>query len=556
MSEDETRPDRSPAAPGADSPAPPEPRDASSSDQALFGTEAVESFERPRWRAPLLVGVLIVMGLVAFWFAKDAQQPRRFASLCFQAMFVAQKHYTAALALAEYRKEAGDEIPAEVHDEVYRLRTQPYAEQHPLVHDTMDPHLIANAAFFSLASDSALQGAQTLQEAAKQGLRYVSLRVQADAIREGESVFPVGSIHALYRGHGTPSQLAWILADLLRCRGIHACVVQLPPTPPAKRVYFLTGVLIGRHLHLLDPHRGVPLCRAHDGRVARLAGLLAGSERLAPGFGGPGTPATVDALRRASYLVPAGPGNILPDAWLLQKIVNDNGRHDVIYRSFRRDLRQLAAVVFGTGGKEMRTFGGDYVTIRASDRQQVCALWPFPFQIGKLGQNPDYVLQLARSTSSLRAYQEARSEHLFGQYKAALRLYDEAAAREDLPEGAAEDIAFLRASITPTPEDRAERLGRYLNDYAKGRWRPLATFHLATLYAETGQFQPAIELAAQLEGPYGLIGSLIRQAAEDGKRRIVWSFPDANEPVPMTTAPARATPPSRGTSPASSGVDQ
>jgi hypothetical protein len=537
----EVEPD--PEAPSAQAAAGERPDEAAES--SLFERSAEsQRGERPKWFAPLVVGLLFVVVLVVWWFSKGAQRPRRLSALCFRAIFEAQDHYRASLVLDEYRKEAADPIPIEVRDEIYKLRTERYAERYPLVHDEMGPYLIANVAFFSLASDSALQGAQTEEQGAMRALRYVSLHVQSGTGSHPIRALPVGAIHALYRGYGDASQVAWIMANLLRYRGIHACVIQLPRDPETRRSYFLTGAMIRRRMYLFDPYRCVPLCRARDGRIAHLGGLL-GGDRLAPGFGGPGSPVTVDELRRAAYLIPAGSGNILPDAWLVQQVVNDNGRHDVIYRSFRRDLRRLAAVVFGTGSTGQATYGGDYTRIVAEGRRQVCALWPLPFHIEKLGTQVDYVRQLDRIHGPLQVYHAARSRQLFGDYPAARDLYAAAAKHENLPAEAAEDIRFFRAIVTATADQRAEQLGRYLNAYPDGRWRPLATFHLATLYAQTGQFEPALELAARLDGPYRLVGELLRQAATAGKRRIVWSYPGQTPPPggmrpPSTTAPAAA----------------
>jgi hypothetical protein len=268
----------------------------------------------PKWRAPLLVAVLLALAVIYVAIRGCAGRADRASRACFEAMF-RQQHDRAAKALDAYRDLGADEIPPDVRDEVYKL--EPY-KNYPVAKTQFDDLLIERAAFYALASDHAVAPARDLRGAALCALGYVREHLQSGTRPETDDL-AVTPVHALYRGYGDPALSAWAMAALLRHRrGIHACVIQLlPPDDEEGAAYSIVGVVIDRRLYLFDPYRGVPLCRASDLAIADLQGLLSGRDTLAPGFGGVGTLVTLDALRRGLYFVPADISNVLPDAWLL-----------------------------------------------------------------------------------------------------------------------------------------------------------------------------------------------------------------------------------------------
>lgn len=477
-------------------------------------------------RVPLLLVLLCVTLAGVFYVQGRLKKPQDLARRCAEAMF-AENLEAAFEAFAEYRELAQDDVPDSVRDEVFRLQGDKDFPLGPGQDDsTQLRYLIERAVFFSLAAESALAGVRSgdLRGAALSVLAYVRRNVQSGV---GGVEFPdiaVTPVHVLCRGYGCALESAWLMACLLRIRGIHAAVVELPPPSEGAERYYIVGVLIEQKLYLFDPYRGVPLCRASDGCVADLETLLDENDSLAPEFGGPGKPVSVEGLRSAAYFVPADAGNVLPDAFLLGRIVSDKGRYETLYRSFRRDLGNLAAAVFGsrvaTSMLEDR-----FTTIAFHGRREIVALWDLPFKVDDLLLNrPDYRKKLADVHAALPFYLAARHAHLFKrpgaaeQYAAVLRNHADKPA-------VVHDVAFFKAVAQDDRDKRAAELAAYLAEYPSGRFRALATLLLAEIEAARTRFDSALDLVAQVQPPYDLRAGLLRAAIQDGKGIIAWQFP-------------------------------
>lgn len=485
----------------------------------------------PRWRVPFLLA-LLCSTLVGVWYVKGRlKRTEDLARRCAEAMFT--ERFDAALdAFIEYRERALSDVPDSVRDEVFRLRGD---KAFPFGGEQGDPthlrYLIERAVFFSLAAESALAGVRSgdIRGAALNVLAYVRRHVQSGT---GDTGFPdvaATPVHVLCRGYGRPIESAWLMACLLRIRGMHAAVVELPPASDGSEPYYLVGVLIDQKLYLFDPYRGVPLCRASDGCVADLEALLNGAEYLAPGFGGQGTPITTEGLANAAYLVPADPGNVLPDGYLLGKIVTDNGRYETICRPFRRDLGNLAAAVFGVGTAPVQV-EDRFTAITVQGRKETVALWTIPFKVDDLLLNrPDYRQKLAEMHKDLPLYLPARHAQLFKrpgaaeQYAAVLRDHGGNPA-------VVHDVTFFKAVAQEDRDRRAAELAAYLAEHLSGRFRALATLLLAELEAARARFDSALELLGQVKSPYDLRAGLLRAAIRDGKGVLAWQFPRVSPP--------------------------
>ncbi len=326
------------------------------------------------------------------------------------------------------------------------------------------------------------------------------------------------------------------MACLLRVRGIHAAVVELPPASDGAEPYHVVGVLIEQKLYLFDPYRGVPLCRASDGCVVNLQALLSGADSLGPGFGGPGTPISADGFTAAKYLVPADSGNVSPDGYLLGKIISDNGRYETLYRPFRRDLGNLAAAVFGSGVAPPM-LEDRFTAVVFQGRSETVALWTLPFKVDDLLLNrPGYRQMLLDAHGALPLYHAARYAHLFQrsdaveQYAAVLRDHGDKPA-------VVHDVRFFKAVAQSDRDRRAAELSGYLAECPAGRFRALATLLLAEIEAARGHADAALELIDRTGPPYDLRAGLLRAAIRDGKGVIAWRFPRLDSPDAGTGEP-------------------
>ena len=497
----------------------------------------------PRWRLLLLGGVLAVAVLAFLYLRGGAggEERQELSRVCFAAMFHGQT--PAALeALAKYRKVAAGLVPPEASDDLLKLEGDRYRQDYPVCNKNADTYLIDEAVFLGLTIGPALDpdageaGTDSERERAAvfRALAYVMRNMQSGGGTAESLALDVPPTYALRRGYGRPDQSAWLMAELLRQRGMHAAVIQL--SGDTGKPYFITGVLLDRRLFLFDPYRAVPVCRARDGAVADLQSLLSGRDALAAGFGGTGTPITVEGLRKAVYLVPADPDSVLPDSALLMRILAEHGRPLCLYRSFRRDLGNLAAAVFGENPAGQMD---GFTSIRVNGRDEVVALWQYPFRLHERMTEPGYLSKLTELHRGLSAVYlmareaqlrlerdtEARQVQLGGTPDPAITQYEQILKDRAADAELVEEVTFFRATADPDPAERATRLAAYLEKYPAGRWQPLATLLAAGIEASRGDRDKAVELAEQLKPPYDLRGRLLIDAARRGHKGIAWTFP-------------------------------
>lgn len=496
------------------------PVDSASSDK---------SASRTRWRTALFVIALCAVVVAAFYVAGLVNRRSNLSARCFDDMFSGRT--TQALkALEEYRGVAAGDVPARVHDELFRLAGD---KQYPLYRDKADRYLVDRVVLLALAAERALGRARDPGEAAVHAVGYVLHNVQSGGPPEALA-FRVTVPQVLCRGFGGPVESAWTVVSLLRVRGAHACVILFPGSKPDTADYAIAGVLIGQKLWLFDPYRGVPVCRASDGCIADLQTLVSGGDAPKPRFGGDGTPVTVERLRTALYLVPADASTVLPDGWLLGDIFRRNGRGEVVYRSFRDDLRNVAAAVFGEGARVTDSF----TTMTCEGRGEVVALWDYPFKVDQLlATSTDYYAKLAQAHRAATVYLNERRLHLFGAFEPAREQYGRLLQEKASDGEVVEDVSFFRALVSAKPDERAELLSGYLAKYPAGRWRPLATLVLLELEVSHGGAEAARSYAAALrDTPYAFYADLLAEAAVT-RRPVVWTYPPDKAP---TTAPAGA----------------
>ena len=477
----------------------------------------------PKWRVPLLLIVLCSVVFALFWVSGRVKRPGRWASVCFNAM-MAHRFDQALEALERYRELAREDIPASVEDELFQLRNNP---DYPLGSERANAYFMARTIFLCVASGHAMARAEDEPGAAVAALRYVFRNVQSGGGPPKAQRFHVGPAHALYRGYGGPVHSAWAMAELLRHRrGLNACVVQIPAADKDAEPYYLCGSVIHGKMYLFDPYRAVAICRGHGTRVADVAGLLSGRHKLAPRFGGPGTPVTLDGLRKATYWIPASVATVTADAYLIQQIFEQSERKtDLVYRSFRRDLEHVAAAVYGHGTEVRDSF----IRTSVDGRSDAVALWPVPFKVDQMRSSEEYAGWLGEVHRAVIIYWGPREDQLLGQHEAALTRYEEILAKHaDDPEVAG-DVSFFRACSGLRMAERSDLLRAYLREHPNGRWRPLATLRLAELEVWQEHKAAALELVAQMKAPYDLYAALLAKALEQGERNVRWVFPEPED---------------------------
>ena len=466
----------------------------------------------PWRRLILLSAVLCIVAIAAIVVARfRGPDTSDIATRCYNALFSGENKQALAL-LAQYR-EAATPPPAKAKDELFRLQAIP---EFKLYTNEANEQLLQQTTFFCLASARAVGDAQTPPGAVMRIFRYVTREIQSEGITP-QIILPAQ--HVLIRGRASQVEICWLMAKLLRYRGLHAAIVQLPQGD--KPAYSLVAVLGNKRLFLFDPWRGVPILRA-DGAIANAVALASEEEDFAPGYGGADLPINADSLKSAVYLVPADADEILPDTWLLSDILRQNGRPETIYRSFRSDLMNIAAGVFGEGAPiEVDNF----VALRAANRAETVLLWPYPFHAQIAASSPEYLPNVIEKEPAFTVYPGPRIAQVQGALRPAESKFEELLTSATEPQ-IIDDLTFFRAKSVEEAERKAEMLSDYLDKFPSGRWRPLATMILAENLLALGQGARAAELAATLEPPYDLKGKALEQAARNGETGLKWLFPE------------------------------
>jgi hypothetical protein len=489
-------------------------------------TQSDKPVAPPKWRAPLLLGILCAVGLTWAWLGARAKGPGRAASACYQQMFSGQT--AKALEAFKWFKDTAElDVPEGASDEVFELQG---LADYPIYTDKLDAYLMERIFFYCHVSQKALAKATDRRKAVSGALEYVRRHMQPGTRPETKNMV-VTSMHILYRGYGNSIEMSWVMTEILRFRGIQTCIIILPPEEGASESYGLVGAVIDKRLHLFDPYRTVPLCRASDGKIADLQTLLAGADTLAPEFGGP---KMVARLKKASYVVPSSVGFILPDIYRLADIIGRHRRPETIYRSFRGDMRNIAAGVFGD---HSRVRGKTYTRLTVEGRDETVLLWDVPFKVDRMIRQPAYRQKLDAAHAKVRVYWLARQAHLFGESGIAAEFFRQ--RLQEFPDDAdlAEDAAFFSAMAGAKGSDPPKMLSDYLKSYPEGRWRQSATMRLAEFEMVNGKGDAALELIAELKPPYDLRASLMKKALAGKSGRVAWWYPEFPKPG-VTSAPA------------------
>ncbi len=484
--------------------------------------------------AAVVIGLLALFVVMWFRARGPLQSKERVGAACFHAMFA--RDFDQAIAMfREFRELAEEDIPPEVRDEFMALTADRFQQTYPIYPREANPHQLWKTVSGSQFARAAFEGATTAQDFALAALRYVRINMQADPTPIEEQPVLLDPVELLHRGYGDSLQMSWVMAHLLRNGGLDAAVGYLPASDDEPD-YGIVGVVIDRRMYLFDPFRGVPLCRAADGRVADLESLLSGEHELVPGFGGPGSPVRLDRLRRAAFFVPADSSNVTPDAWLLDLIFKGGGWHNFIYRPVTRDIRQIGAAVFGDGAR-LRQPRGNYWVLLDEESELRVGLWPFPFLVDQAKSDPQYADRLVQAYPHAPLVWDVRSAQLLRDKelnKAVRERYAELRERhEDNPEFL-EDLTFFSTRLASYPGEQAGLLAGYLEDYPDGRWRPLATMMRAELEAQSGRGDVARGLTARIEppSPYALRARLLEQVVAQqptGRAIIRWQFPETDD---------------------------
>lgn len=473
----------------------------------------------PPWRAPLLVAVLVLIVLAAFYVGRTGSDDKAEVSRrCFQNMMT-HKLGPAVAELAKYRTRAKGEIPAVVREGFFRLKA---AGDYPIYTDEADEYLVERTAFFCLAARIALGDTEDPRKAAVNALQYVAENL-ASRVGAGPRPRDVAPFDLLRRGYSCRSaDSAWTMACLLRFGGFHATVIQLDPSsPPDAAGDWVVGVLAGRNLDLFDPWRGVPVCRASDGNVADVAGIVSGEEQPGPGHA---DTVTKEKLGKAVYFVPADTGSVIPDAFLLEQIIRENGGGPgMVYRSFRRDLGNIGAAVFGEGTR----VSDGLTAFKVDGRDEAVALWLHPFNVQQAMTRPEYRREFVQSHRALvNVYLDSRTAQLIGLREQAVAHYGRLLKDHAGDAEVAEDLAFFSGSAAAGDDARAAALTSCIDAYPAGRWRPLAMMLLAETEARLGNFEAAANLADEIPPPYDLRARHLAATVKAGGKRLTWTFPE------------------------------
>jgi len=483
-----------------------------------------ESVERrplgpPPWRAPLIVAVLALIVLAALYVAQtgpdgEADVSRR----CFQNL-MSHRPAAAIAELTKYRALTDDEVPTVVTEGFFRLKA---LGDYPIYTGEADEYLVERTAFFCLAARVALGDTEDPRKAAVNALQYVAENL-ASRVEAGPGPRDVAPFDLLRRGYSCrPADSAWTMACLLRFGGFHAAVISLDPSsPPDAPGDWLVGVLAGRNLYLFDPWRGVPVCRASDGNVADVAGIVSGREQAGPGHA---DAVTKEKLGKAVYFVPADTGNVIPDAFLLGRIIRKNaGGRVVVFRPFRRDLGNIGSAVFGEGTR----VSDGLTAFKVDGRDEVVALWLHPFEVQQAMTRPEYRREFVESHRALvNVYLDPRTAQLIGLREPAVVHYGRLLKEHTGDADAVEDVTFFNGSAAAHDHARTTALRSYLDAYPAGRWRTPAMMLLAETEARLGNSEAVAQLTDEIPSPYDLRARRLAATVSAGAKQLTWTFPE------------------------------
>lgn len=473
------------------------------------------------WLIPVIVVIIIIAAVVPV-LMKRAEMREREATMAqtgkqiFQAL--SEGNIPNSLALLEkYREAAMPILPEETKDDLFRLDRKNF----PLYTDTIDQHILQDILLFVGAVEGPAKSATNQRHLTINMLGYVMRSVQSGGGRPEAMSLVVPPALVLMRGYGNPVQAAWLYAKLLRYTGMHTAVIYLEQGEGVAP-YAITGVAIEGKLLLFDPYRAMPLIRKSDGAIADLASIVSGKQELEQGFGGEGTPVTVEALKKALYFVPSEPENVLPDSYFINRILQEGGRKEIIYRPFRRDLRNMAAAVFGEGAK----VEDKNVAFFSQGRAEIVAIWDRPFKLEAMFTDPKYIETINAAHMAEQILIIPRQAQILGNRELAIQEYEKIIATAGNAD-AVQDAAFFKAMATNGQKERIAGLVAFTEKYPESTRRPLALIVIAELQAMQNNKDEALRIAQTVPAPYDIRAKQLIKALEANQQGIVWKFPAA-----------------------------
>ncbi len=397
-------------------------------------------------------------------------------------------------------------VPAAVVDELrQRLRPQLLARVTRSQFDAADGLYIGTQIILRRVVEKVAAGKQGIQVAEALFEWTIRSAPTLKADRERDSVAPL--FYVLMAGHGTGTERAWLLHDMLMQMGIPACVLAVPvgEDDQAELVPWCVGVVVDSRMYLFDVWRLIPL-HLPNGQLASLTDL-ANNPRLLEELQSVGDdyPPVSENLDQIVAWIGTS-----PECWstrMRHLEARLAGAHKV---RLTLDMPSLVEAVRTAGGAAIASV----------------ELWPAPNEAvltlrTRTGQE---MLMELLGPASLPPVQEARLYHLLGDYDTARQQYLD--LREP-PE--------LKGKL---PE-QFERLRQVVREYA--------TYAIAQLKADEGDWRIALnwftrsylqrygKQATWAPGAYVAAGICLEHMGETKRAAQWYEQADAQAAVPELT---------------------
>jgi thioredoxin-like negative regulator of GroEL len=362
---------------------------------------------------------------------------------------------------------------------------------------------------------------------------------------------PAEPIMVLWRGHGSPGQLAWAYAELARQAGLSCQVVLFPQSPEPPRPVRVSPA--EAQPFLVDPSRGI---RVQDPEME------AAVRQAAPPDPSSTTDAIPDETQMHEAVEPAGsaPGaQGLTPAVTTAQSHPDGGQATAAAPGVLSS--PLLAVAAHPASLDARLLALEelladlpdhpklYLHAPAGGRAEPLQVWLAPGQILAARRDPRNAARVAEESQRMSLVRTARKEAMVGNYGRAGAEYDRCAEtlgqaldKADVAEtarliaGSLEDVRFYAAANAHEAgdfEEAATRLAQYADQYPRGTWTVLVQVLRADVAFRRGDVDEACRLWSALPEPRKAYGA----ARIDELRQAQAVSPSDGAPALQAPAP-------------------
>lgn len=280
----------------------------------------------------------------------------------------------------------------------------------------------------------------------------------------------------LLRGYGLCDRSAWILALLCQRAGLPASIALLQKPTETISNHTLCQILVSRRWLLCDTTQGTFVRLGPDGALATFENII---PRLEKERDNASFQEEFGVFREAGIAVVYEAEGAFPRFSLLEPYLRVIQPYIPLFVDLQAQLDRARTALSNVGG----------------DRRSQVGVWGYPFFVVGAYRNPSFSSVRQKYLSRMLAYRDGRFLQLLGFPREAIQAY--AKSGENCAAEAREDILYFIAQCfreAGNLDDAEANFSLYLSRHPDGRWKKMATYHLARIKEETGDLSAAVKL--------------------------------------------------------------